>query len=86
MLKGLSCCARVGRLASRLLSFVGRVGYLELCSLFCTDICGKTSRFSLEFANVSMNFAALFAHHTRPAPPQNAQKSQACVTHCVTHI
>ena len=46
----------------------GRAGFAELCSAFCTEICAKTSRFSLEIAQVSMKFAAVFAHHTRPAP------------------
>ena len=64
----------------------GLAGFSELSSALCTEICGKTSRFSREIAKVSMKFDALFAHHTRPAPAKNAQTSQACVTHCATHV
>ena len=64
----------------------GRAGFPELCSAFCTEICGKLSRFPLEFAKVSMKFDADFAQHTRPAPAKNAQKSQACVTCCAVHV
>ena len=64
----------------------GRAGFPELCSAFCTEICGKLSRFPLEFAKVSMKFDAVFAQHTRPAPAKNAQKSQACVTRCAVHV
>ena len=64
----------------------GRAGYPELCNLFCTEICGKTSRFSLEIAEVSMKFDALFAHNTRRAPSKYAQTSQACVTRCAVHV
>ena len=59
---------------------------LSSAVFFGTKICGKTSRFSREIAKVSMKFDALFAHHTRPAPANNAQKLQACVTRCAVHV
>ena len=62
------------------------VGLPELCSAVCTEICGKRSRFSVEFAKVSLHFDAVFAQHTRPVPAKNAQKSQACVTRCAVHV
>ena len=64
----------------------GLAGFSELSSALCTEICGKTSRFSREIVKVSMKFDALFAHHTRPAPANNAQKFQACVTRCAVHV
>ena len=64
----------------------GLAGFSELSSALCTEICGKTSRFSREIAKVSMKFDALFAQHTRPAPANNAQKLQACVRRCAVHV
>ena len=64
----------------------GLEGFYELSSALCTEICGKTSRFSLDFAKVSMKFDALFAHHTRPAIAKNAQTLRTCVTQCATHV
>ena len=64
----------------------GRAGFPELCSAFCTEICGKHSRFLLDFAKVSMKFDAVVAQHTRPAPEKNSKKSQACVTRCAVHV
>ena len=66
--------------------FAGRAGFSELCSAVCTEICAKTSRFSIKIAKVSMKFDAVVAHHARPAPAKTAQKSQACVTHCAVHV
>ena len=66
--------------------FAGPAGLHELCSALCTEICAKTSRFSLEIAKVPMKLAAVFAHHTRPALAKNAQKSQAYVTRYAVHV
>ena len=54
---------------------------LSSATVFCSEIGRKTSRFSLEIAQVSMNFDALFAQHTRPAPAKRSQTSQECVSH-----
>ena len=64
----------------------GRAGCPELSSVFYTQICGKTSRFSPEIAEISMKFDALFAPHTRPAPAKNAQTSQEYATQCAAHV
>ena len=60
----------------------GRAGCPELCCAVCSEICGKTSRFSLDFAKVSMKFGALFAQHTRPAPSK-MRKRRKNVSHSV---
>ena len=66
--------------------FAGHAGFSELCSAGCTEICAKTSRFSVKIAKVSMKFDAVVAHHTRPAPAKTSKKSQACVTHYAVHV
>ena len=53
---------------------------------FCTEICGKASRFSREIAKVSMKFDAHFEDHARPAPSEMSQKTQACSTHCFMNV
>ena len=64
----------------------GRAGFSELANVFCTEICGKPSRFSPEIAKVSMKFDALFVHHTRPAPANNAKKLNKFVRRCAVHV
>ena len=64
----------------------GRAGCPELCSAFCTEVSGKTSRFSFHFAKVSMKFRHTFGAPHAPSACKKAQKAQACVTHCTTHL
>ena len=58
----------------------------ELCGVFRREICGPNFRFSVEIAEVSTNFNAIFARETRPAPAEPLQKLQACAAKRVKHM
>ena len=48
--------------------------------------CGKILRFSVEVAEVSMKFDAIFEHDTRPASPETAKTLRTYAARCAGHV
>ena len=59
---------------------------LSSAVFFRREICGPNFRFSVEIAEVSTNFDAIFARETRPAPAEPLQKLQACDAQRAKHM
>ena len=59
---------------------------LSSAVFFRREICGLNFRFSVEIAEVSPTFDAIFARETRPAPAEPLQKLQACAAQRAKHM